>query len=267
MADRPISFGVLAADEDAASETYQFLFPPPCRFSNSDVVRVASDDDFRRATLGFAEPGMPHPANFYAFDRSDPGGSAARLLGEHEDDWLPLARNFPGFRRSVSERLILKVAKENAGFAIATALPNVIPSLLVLPWSVGELASDSAVLTVNQIRLSFLLAAAHGREVGYDRQCLKVGSIIGAAFGWRALARQLVSKVPAGGGLVSKGLIAFAGTYTVGRGLEHWFRNGTRLGRSEQRQSYENARRSGREAVEGIVRRALRDPRSTARAA
>ncbi len=153
----------------------------------------------------------------------------------------------------VSERLIWKIAKENTLFTVATSLPNVVPTVLVLPWAVGEFASDTVFLTMNQVRLSFLLAAAHGKEVSYDSQSVKIGSIAGVALGWRAIARQIVSKVPAGAGLVPKGLIAFAGTYVVGRALEHWFREGTPLGRAAQKEHFEDARRRGRAAVERIV--------------
>lgn len=263
MARRPLTFGVLAADERCVEDIHDFLFPKPHRFSNRHILRIATEDDFSRATVGFSECGVPHPAHFYAYDRRETCASAKALLGQQEEIWLPLATNFPGFRPLVSERLTWKVAKENTVFTVATALPNIVPSILTLPWSAGEFASDSAFLTLNQIRLSFLLAAAHGQEVGYDRQSLKIGSIIGAAVGWRALARQLVSKIPGGGGLFTKGLIAFAGTYAVGRALEHWYREGTLLGHAAQRGHYADAFSRGQETVEEIVERAM----STARAA
>ena len=267
IARRPVTFGVLAADERYVEEIHGFLFPRPHRFSNRNTLRIATEDDFARATAGFSERGVPHPAHFYAFDRIEPKESASTLLREHEDAWLPLASNFPGFRPLVSELLTWKIARENTLFTVATALPNIVPSVLTLPWSAGEFASDSAFLTLNQVRLSFLLAAAHGQEVGYDRQSLKIGSIIGAAVGWRALSRQLVSKIPAGGGLLPKGLIAFAGTYAVGRGLEHWYREGTLLGRPAQREHYADAFSRGRETVQDIVDRAISKSRAAVRSA
>ena len=267
MAQRPVTFGVLAADEQCVEEIQEFLFPPPSRVAGRNLLRIAREEDFARATVGFSECGVPHPVHFYSFDRRDPRTTASILLSEHEDYWLALASRFPGFRPAVSERLIWKIAKENTFFTVTTALPNIVPTVLVLPWSVGEFASDTAFLTMNQVRLSLLLAAAHGQEVGYDRQSLKIGSIVGAAFGWRALARGLVSKVPAGGGLLAKGLIAFAGTYAVGRGLEHWFREGSLLGRAAQRKHYADAYRRGRDTVEAIVKSAISTSRTTKRTA
>jgi hypothetical protein len=64
-----------------------------------------------------------------------------------------------------------------------------------------------------------------------------------------------VGKIPAGGGLVSKGLVSFAGTYVVGKSLERYFRIGRRLTRKEKRQFYAEAFEKGRSAVEKIVRR------------
>lgn len=266
-ASRPVRFGVLAADERCVDDIRDFLSPVHSFAGRCEIVRIAKEEDFSRVAAGFAELGVPHPAHFYAFDRSNPSRSAAMLLGEHEDEWLPLACNFAGFRPSVSKRLIWKIAKENALFAVATSLPNVVPSVLLLPWAVGEFASDTAFITMNQVRLSFLLAAAHGRRVSYDSQTLQIGSIGGAALGWRAIARQLVSKMPAGGGLVPKGLTAFAGTYVVGRALEHSLLEGSPLDRAGRRAHFRDAQRKGREVVERIVERALSSSRIARRPA
>jgi hypothetical protein len=108
---------------------------------------------------------------------------------------------------------------------------------------------------MNQVRMAFLLAAASDREVGYAEQKAQIGSIIAAAFGWRALARELAGKIPAGGGLVSKGLISFAGTYAVGKSLDRFFRVGKQLTRSERKEHYDHAFDRGRSAVQEIVDR------------
>jgi hypothetical protein len=108
---------------------------------------------------------------------------------------------------------------------------------------------------MNQVRMAFLLAAASDRDIGYAEQKGQIGSIIAAAFGWRALARQLVGKIPAGGGLVSKGLVSFAGTYAVGKSLDRFFRFGQELTRDERKEYYDHAYDRGRSAVQEIVDR------------
>jgi hypothetical protein len=134
---------------------------------------------------------------------------------------LALGRQFLPFRRPVVERIIQMVSRENALFAIASALPNVVPSMIEIPWVFGEFASDTAFLTVNQVRMAFQIAAACGKEVGLGKQKAAMLTIGGGAFGWRALARELVGHIPLGGGLIPKGAIAYAGTYLVGKGLEY----------------------------------------------
>ena len=260
LANRRVALGVLAADDAVAADMFTLLIPDDlsearAREAGKRIVRVASEEDFARCTLGLAESGVPHPEHFYPFDDRAPEISLARVLDEREDDWIALARWFPAFREQVTERIIWKVCKENALFTVATALPNVVPSFITAPWAVGEFASDTAFLTMNQVRMSFLLAAASDHEVGYGEQKGQIGSIVAAAFGWRALARELVGKIPAGGGLVGKGLVSLAGTYVVGKGLETYFKLGRNLTRAERRHYYSDAYRRGRAAVEEMVDR------------
>ena len=62
MADRPIQFGVLAADDQVAAEIFNFLLPAElsearAREAGKRIVRIVSEDDFGQCNLGFAEPG------------------------------------------------------------------------------------------------------------------------------------------------------------------------------------------------------------------
>ena len=122
------------------------------------------------------------------------------------------------------------------------------PSLVELPWAFGEWASDTAFLTVNQVRMAFLIAAACGKPVGFTHQKLEILSIGAGAFGWRAIARELVGKIPFGGGLIPKGLIAFAGTYMVGKGLER-LHHGHAWTAADREQAYQHGLARGREAI------------------
>jgi hypothetical protein len=156
--------------------------------------------------------------------------------------------------------VIRAVAKENALFCLATALPDVVPFLGWMPWTaVGEFGSDSAFLTVNQIRLAFLLAALSDRVPGYREQRSEIGSIVAGAFGWRALARELVGKIPFGGGLIPKAAIAWAGTFAVGLSLERLYRLGYGFSRGERKAVYEEAYDHGRQIagmlLEGVRRK------------
>ncbi len=159
---------------------------------------------------------------------------------------VPLALHVLPFREEVSRRMVKKIAKENALFSLATALPDIVP-FISLPWAMGEFASDTAFLTANQIRMAFLLAAANDRDIGYHEQRGEIASIILGAFGWRALARELVGKIPWGGGLMPKAAIAYAGTRVVGLSLERYYRLGKAYTRAERRLAYQDALERGKQ--------------------
>ncbi len=76
-------------------------------------------------------------------------------------------------------------------------------------------------MTLNQLRLVFRLAAAHGVELDQSR-LPEVLTTIGAGLGFRAVARQLLGVVPVAGWAV-KGGIAYAGTRAVGEAARRYF--------------------------------------------
>jgi hypothetical protein len=183
--------------------------------------------------------------NAFSFSPDEPQRLISDVLKRRPDLAIPLALNVLPFRREVSSRVVKKVSRENAMFALATAIPDIIP-FISLPWAIGEFASDTAVLTANQIRMAFILAAANDRDIGYREQRGEIATIILGAFGWRALARELVGKIPLGGGLIPKAAIAYAGTRVSGLSLERYYRFGYRYTRDERRQAYEEAFERGK---------------------
>jgi hypothetical protein len=191
-------------------------------------------------------------SDIFGFDPGRPNALVHQILHRRPDLAVPLALQVLPFREEVSRRMVKKVAKENALFALATALPDIVP-FISLPWAMGEFASDTAFLTANQIRMAFLLAAANDRDIGYREQRGEVGSIVLGAFGWRALARELVGKIPWGGGLVPKAAIAYAGTRVVGLSLERYYRLGQAYTRAERRLAYNDALDRGKRIVSGLI--------------
>ncbi len=187
--------------------------------------------------------------DFILFDPANLGPVISQLLERCSEQELALARHLPALRDRVIQGIIGKVARENAAFAALSAVPNVIPSPIELPWAIGEFASDTVVITANQIRMALLIAAASDAPVGFSGQRGQVASILGSAFGLRSLARELAGKLPGGGGLVLKGVIAYAGTVTMGFGLAHFHRRGQRFSRLERNRVYRQALEAGREVV------------------
>jgi len=257
LATRPVSVGLVAVDNAGYDELAGFLVPAfmPDHARQETLRRVhrAGDPDVPETVdLVLYQQGIPHQGGAFTFQRDDPAITVSAVLDEHEDLALPLARQFPAFRKPVIDGMIQAVARENALFAIATAVPNIVPSLIELPWAFGEFASDTAFLTANQIRMAFLIAAACGRRPGFSRQKAEILSIVAGAFGWRALARELVSHIPLGGGLIPKGAIAWAGTFAVGKSLEYYY-HANRPYTSEQREEvYRQALERGKDVAASL---------------
>ncbi len=189
---------------------------------------------------------MVTPPNGLVFSAVHGHEFVRHVLAQRSELGVALAKSFVPFRRPFIDRVIGKVARENTLFAVTTALPDVIPNIIELPWAVAEFASDTAFLTMNQVRMAFLIAAASDREVGYLQQKSEIATVIGSAFGWRALARQLISKIPLGGGLIAKAAVSYAGTKVLGLSLERYYRIGFTFTRRERDQMYWDAFRQGK---------------------
>jgi hypothetical protein len=258
-ADRPLVVGLVAAGSSAYADMEDFLMPAAVshekRMAAMQAVHRASDSGIPdRFDLVLYEQGLPCPETAFTFFRDDPERTVEEILSVREDLWLVLARNFHPFRKPVVDRIITSVARENGIFAVASALPNVVP-FLDIPWALAEFASDTAFITMNQVRMAFMVAAASDKEVGYDKQLAELASIAAGAFGWRALARELVGFIPLGGGLIPKGAIAFAGTYVLGKGLEHFHGVGYGYTKVQRRDAYQVAYARGKELVGAVLRK------------
>ena len=255
---QPVSFGLVADGAHGFAEMEDFLIPadaPPAgRAKLKGLVYRAGDPRVpEKVDLVLYQDGMPGPKGTYMFHRREPGRTVVEIVRENDDIALALARRYPAFRGPVVERVIHSIARENAFFAIATALPDVIPSLMELPWALGEFASDTAFLTANQVRMAFLIAAACGRPVGFSPQKAEIIGISAGAFGWRAIARELTGKIPFGGGLIPKGAIAYAVTYAIGKGLERLYQARTPYTQAQRREIYQQAYERGRSVTQTIA--------------
>jgi uncharacterized protein (DUF697 family) len=117
----------------------------------------------------------------------------------------PLAGRLPVLRHAVCEHLIRSAARRNAAIAAAVFVPGV----------------DMPILTLNQARLLLRVALAHGETVDTNRLPELLG-VLGAGFGFRAAARELLDVVPVAGWAL-KGAVAYAGTRAVGEAAVRHF--------------------------------------------
>ncbi len=117
-----------------------------------------------------------------------------RALG---DEAVAAARRNPGLRPAVGRQLITAATRQSAAIG-ALPLPGV----------------DMPALALIQVRLVAQLAALHDRPFGAER-AVEALAIVGAGFGWRALARSATGLVPVAGWAV-RGTVAYGATRAVG---------------------------------------------------
>lgn len=255
MSQRPLHIALNAATPEGYQRMENFfmadLSPARRRESSYSLTRGAAAGG--KYDLVIYDESLAAPPHALVFEPHRPDHIVTRVLDQHYDLGVPLARSFLPFRRPFIERVIAKTARENTLFSVTTALPDVIPNIIELPWAVAEFASDTAFLTMNQVRMAFIIAAASDREVGYLQQKPEIATVVGSAFGWRALARQLVGKIPFGGGLIAKAGIAYAGTKVLGLSLDRYYSIGFTYTRAERDSLYADAFRQGKKVAQRML--------------
>ena len=257
-AARTVRVGLIAATEYRYSAMEEALVPAAAHNEDralgmSAIFRGGDPNAPASVDLVLYDEGIPAPKEAYVLYAQDLSATLHAILHDDDSLELPLARQFPGLRSHIVDRIVQSIARENALFAFATALPDVIPNLVEIPWAFGEWATDTAFLTANQICMAFMISAACGQETGFAKQKLQILSIVGGAFGWRAIARELAGKIPLGGGLIAKAAIAYAGTFVVGKGLELLYHGQVSFSHEAKRSMYREALERGREFGRSLV--------------
>ena len=257
MSERQVRVALHAASQESYQRMENFflrdLSPSRRRQSALLLSRAPIQPLGQQVDFSVYDEGVVAPHGELVFRPDHTHQFVEKTLLKHPDLGVSLARSFLPFRKPFIERLIAKTARENAMFSLATALPDIIPSIIELPWAVAEFASDTAFLTMNQVRMAFLIAAASDRPVGYLEQKSEIATVIGSAFGWRALARQLIGKVPFGGGMLAKAAVAYAGTKVLGLSLDHFYSIGFTYTREEREEIYVEAFRQGKKVAAKIL--------------
>jgi len=163
---------------------------------------------------------------------------------------LSLARHYPLFRLAVARELINDTALANASYALGTGFAEIIPALDV-PFNVA----DMIILTKNQAVMVYKLGLALGLPTRWQAHVAELGSVVGAGFLWRQIARQLVGLIPVWG-IVPKVAVAYAGTYAVGEAILYWYQTGHKLSGRGMREMYADALARGKQMAQEIVTRA-----------
>jgi uncharacterized protein (DUF697 family) len=151
---------------------------------------------------------------------------AMELLAERSGKAGPgLAARLPALRPYVVERLIDTASRRNGLVAAAVWIPG----------------ADLPVLTAVQLRLVLQIGACHGIELSPDRAVELLG-VLGAGFGMRTVARELLDLVPVAGWAL-KGGVAYGGTRALGRAADEYFARGAPADLTKLREAAERLRR------------------------
>ena len=189
-------------------------------FGNAAIlvwVGAADDDELRKATRAgipivavtdeklvpyvLADSLVPVPPG-QGFPLDQIARAVARRLGE---DGTALAARLPVLRPALCQELIRSFSIRNGLISAAVFIPGV----------------DMPLLTLNQIRLVLRIALAYGQPVDGQRAVELLG-VVGAGFGLRTLARELLDFIPVAGWAI-KGGVAYAGTKAIGEAAVRYF--------------------------------------------
>ena len=121
------------------------------------------------------------------------------IAGRLGEEAAPLAAQVPVLRRAVGEQLVASFARTNGLTGAAVFLGG----------------ADLPLLLRNQLRLLVRLEQAYGLDVDPRERVPEIGATVAAGLGLRALARELLDRLPVSEWVV-KGFVAYTGTRALG---------------------------------------------------
>jgi uncharacterized protein (DUF697 family) len=185
------------------------------------VLKLADRNDVETIAvlMGVARPPLDVPFVPATNVISVPEGQAipvqrvAELVATLADEnGYGLAARLPVLREAVVEAIIRRFSRQNGVLGVAIFVPG----------------ADFPVLTLNQLRMVFRIAAAYGQEIDRER-VPEILAVVGAGFGFRTVAREALGFIP-GLGWAIKGGIAYAGTKALGKAAAAYFEQGGAAG-------------------------------------
>ncbi len=241
-AEQPPRVLVIGISDDAARLTAEAIFGSNAgRYIDTQSIESGSKIDAARFdAIIVADPenaGLldtvkqrltrSSAGHLFTIQRSGNPSEVAALRNHLLGDTLDLApsygRHFPDFRTAAVKEIVDHSARANAQFALVSNIPAIIPIL----GSFVSASADLIVLTKNQVMMSYKIAAVHGRDL-HDQGAIirELVPVVGAGFLWRTIAREAVTFLPLAAGTIPKVAIAYAGTFSVGRAIDFYYRFG-----------------------------------------
>src|SRR5512136_2170864 len=244
------------------------------------LVLDATQADHPRERSFFDQLAAHHPPTVVCYNRSDlaqnpqavlnealhwPGAEVAAIAAPDRASLLRglvpallravrgreilLARRLPLLREPVCHKLIDDTSFVNGAYSLTTGLAEINP-VLDIPLNVA----DMVVLTKNQALMAYKIALAMGLPSDWRETIPKLATVVGSAFLWRQVARQLVGLIPAYG-IIPKIAVSYAGTYAIGQAIYQWCANGEKLKPEALKSLYSDALTRGRDVARTLVAR------------
>ena len=176
-------------------------------------------------------------------------GLAPAMLRAQRGREVLLARRLPMLRDPVYRKLVDDTSFINGAYSLTTGLAE-LNLVLDLPLNVADLV----VLTKNQALMAYKIALAMGLPSDWRETIPKLAAVVGSAFVWRQLARQLIGLIPAYG-IIPKIAVSYAGTYAIGQAIYQWCANGEKLNPEALKALYTEALQRGRDVARSLTAR------------
>jgi hypothetical protein len=193
-----------------------------------------------------------------ALPTAQPGPHFLRLLlASLPQISLVLARDWTLLRELFCQTLTRRTALRNGVRAGISSLP--LSSVPVIGPALALLATsaETMMLTSSQLRLSFVIAAVHGRPLDFFDRISELWPIVGGAFGFRGMSRYLVKLLPGGFRPGTKAGIAFAGTIAVGEASRLFYHMGQPSSDEVRRELLRRSHEEGAKEAQLLFRRIL----------
>ncbi len=189
----------------------------------------------------------------YLFDADDRENLTTQILSNHPEVQFALAHKFPVFRPEMARSVIQDTAFQNAAWALFSGLPNTLPGPHQLLTSPLEGISDFTVLTLNEVKLLFELIGLSGQRVVPLGHVAEFAMIVGLGKLAETLAMQTVGRVSGRAGMLVKGAIAYAFTWTIGEAVFMYINTGRKPGRATFADRFRLHFRRGRRVAEDMA--------------
>ncbi|MDR3565650.1 MAG: hypothetical protein P4N59_30010 [Negativicutes bacterium] len=243
---------VKAAARAAIKDTAQYVtvIAPQDGVFDEKLIKSTT---FCLAGRGMANEVRRLKGEVFLFDDAENYSLTTQILSNHREVQFALAHNFPVFRPELAQSAIQDTAFQNAAWALLSGLPNSVPGphhLLTAPF---EGITDFTILTLNEFKLLFELVGLSGYRVTPLHHLIEFGMIIGLGKLAETIAINTVGKLTGRTGIIAKGAIAYAFTWTIGEVIFFYISTGHKLSRDAMTGRFHQHHVRGKKAVAEMV--------------